>query len=104
MCPDCESSRRRVRMTGVDSEGRKMRYGICLDCTRRYTTVEVTVPDPHSLFTLSALRKEQNRLSERQRRGYHGGIGGPPLKPEPVLRVTVSLAEKRRRHEKGRVA
>lgn len=92
MCPACSSHRRRVRMTSVDVEGRKLRYGTCLDCGRRYTTVEVTVPDPHSLFTLSGLRKEQNRQRERRRRGYHGpGLGGPPLKPEPVLDISVRV-------------
>ncbi len=78
-------------MTSLDAESRKLRYGTCLDCGRRYSTVEVTVPDPHSLFTLSGIRKTHNRMQMRKRRGYHGTRGGAPIKPEPVLDVEVKV-------------
>jgi transcriptional regulator NrdR family protein len=91
MCPECGGRQRRVRFTTYDSEGRKLRYGVCLTCGRRYSTVEVTIPDPHSVFTLSGLRKEQNRLAQRQRRGFHATGSGPRLKPEPILDVRVQV-------------
>lgn len=88
-CPDCSSHRARTRESGHDAEGRRLRYKVCLDCGGRFTTIEVTVP--HSLYVLSAYRKYRNRMTMRARRGYHGTRGGPPLKPEPVIDVTVKV-------------
>ena len=90
-CPDCASHQSRTRESGYDSEGRRLRAKVCGDCGARYTTIEVTVPRPGSLYVLSAYRKWRNRMAMRQRRGYHGGLGGPPLRPEPVVDVKVRV-------------
>lgn len=90
-CPECQSTRARTRETGLDAEGRKLRLKVCQDCSTRYTTLEVTMPPPLSLYVLSPFRKWRNRMEWRRKRGYHGGIGGQPLKPEPEVKVTLHV-------------
>ncbi len=90
-CPDCSSHKGRTRESGHDSDGRRLRAKECMDCGTRYTTIEVTVPPPGSLYVLSAYRKWRNRMDMRRRRGYHGGLGGQPLRPEPVVDVRVRV-------------
>ena len=93
-CPDCESTRSRTRETGFDAAGRKLRVKVCEDCGIRYTTLEVTLPRHLSLYVLSPFRKWRNRMELRRRRGYHGTAGGPPLKPEPVIDVTIRVRDR----------
>ena len=89
-CPDCSSHKSRTRESGHDSEGRRLRAKVC-ECGTRYTTIEVTVPPPGSLYVLSAYRKWRNRMGMRRRRGYQGGLGGAPLRPEPVVDVVIKV-------------
>ena len=96
MCPECQSHRNRTRESGYDSEGRRLRAKVCSDCGHRFSTIEVTLPPSQSLYVLSAFRKWRNRMDMRARRGYHGpGLGGPPLKPEPVVEVKVNVRRRR---------
>ncbi len=92
-CPECESHQSRTRESGYDAEGRRLRSKVCIECGARYSTIEVTIPAPGSLYVLDAYRKYRNRMTMRARRGYHGGIGGAPLRPEPVVNVKIKVRE-----------
>jgi hypothetical protein len=92
MCPNCGGSTSRVRTRGHDFDGRYLRYRQCDDCGTFFSTVEAAIPPPGSLYVLDSYRKWRNRMDMRRRRGYHGpGLGGPPLKPEPKLKVKVRV-------------
>jgi hypothetical protein len=94
MCPKCGGSKSRVRTRGHDAEGRYLRYRQCKDCDSYYSSVEAVIPPPGSLYVLDGFRKYRNRMEMRRRRGYHGpGLGGPPIKPEPRLLVSVRVVE-----------
>jgi transcriptional regulator NrdR family protein len=90
-CPECDGVKSRTRETGYDADGRRLRLKVCADCGTRYTTLEVTMPPEASLYVLAPLRKYRNRMAQRRKRGYQGGLGGAPLKPEPIIEVKVKV-------------
>jgi hypothetical protein len=49
------------------------------------------MPPEASLYVLAPLRKYRNRMAQRRKRGYQGGLGGAPLKPEPIIEVKVKV-------------
>lgn len=90
-CRKCGSVNTRSRERMYSASGDVLRWRACRDCQHRFGTIEVDLPDGVTPFLLSQMRKYTNRMRVRSRRGYHGGLGGAPLKPEPVVYVTVRV-------------
>lgn len=95
MCPECGGIRSRTRESGHDLDGRRIRYRVCETCQAKFCTLEVTLPPSVSFHVINAYRKWRNRMAMRRKRGYQGGLGGHPLKPEPHLIVSVKMPRQR---------
>ena len=105
-CPECGSILTRSRGGGRSSGDHRLRRRMCEDCGQLFATVEVPVLyNDGEIVPFAAICpkfREQQRLEQRKRVGYHGTAAGRrPYERAADLKVHVIAIRPKRVEESG---